>query len=276
MSTEEERLQQQLSLVNQQLGNTALPPQPATQQESPYLQSPLTQLRLASESAKELIFALVDEMAQDERWDILWENPMIRYLVYVKFKNGHDLFMNTRGESSIFIISPCAFEGQLVRFAESAVPSFILGRGQLAPLEVVEKARGVWGIPFVVSEGGNEFNVDLARRGDVRSPFTFTPRMVLSKEEVQMVERLADKGFLADRMFDTLITVYRTFKGFQEKELNIMTLASNMAEGLVIRTMLGQGGGKLKLSGRIIFGIVVAIGVLATVAVLLGSGAWKP
>ena len=165
MSTEEERLQQQLSLVNQQLGGTALPPQPATQSESPYLQSPLTQLRLASESAKELIFALVDEMAQDERWDILWSNPMIRYLVYVKFKNGHDLFMNTRGESSIFIISPCAFEGQLVRFAESAVPSFILGRGQLAPLEVVEKARGVWGIPFVVSEGGNEFNVDLARRG---------------------------------------------------------------------------------------------------------------
>ena len=91
-----------------------------------------------------------------------------------------------------------------------------------------------------------------------------------------MVERLADKGFLADRMFDTLITVYRTFKGFQGKELDIMTLASSMAEGLVLRTLLGQGGGKLKLSGRIIFGIVVAIGVLATVAVLLGSGAWKP
>ena len=117
-------------------------------------------------------------MAKDDRWDILWQNPMIRYLVYVKFKNGHDLFVNTRGESSIFIISPCAFEGQFVRFAESAVPSFILGRGQLAPLEVVEKARGVWKIPFVVPEGGSEFNVDMARRGDIRSPYTFTPRMV--------------------------------------------------------------------------------------------------
>ena len=276
MSTEEERLQQQLSLVNQQLGGTALPPQPATQVEAPYLQSPLTQLRLASESARLMIFALVDEMAQDERWDILWQNPMIKYLIYVKFKNGHDLFVNTRGESSMFIISPCAFEGQLVRFAESAVPSFILGRGQLAPLEVVEKARGVWGIPFVIPKGGSEYEVDMARRGNIGSPYTIAPQNLVSREEVLMMERLADKGFLADRTFDTLITVYRTFKGFQGKELDVMTLASSMAEGLVLRTMLGQGGGKLKLSGRIIFGIVVAIGVLATVAVLLGSGAWKP
>ena len=91
-----------------------------------------------------------------------------------------------------------------------------------------------------------------------------------------MVERLADKGFLADRMFDTLITVYRTFKGFQEKELNIMTLASNMAEGLVIRTMLGQGGGKLKLSGRIIVGIVIAIRVVSYGSRIVGGRSSSP
>jgi intein/homing endonuclease len=104
----------------------------------------------------------------------------------------------------------------------------------------------------------DEYHVQEIRRGRL------DPVMRVSNLEVELADRLIDKGHLSERLMHFLITAQRALYALQERELDVWTKAVLLTEGLVKDRLIGKGASRVRVSGKVVLAVLVTLIVGAT------------